>query len=75
MLFRPNPSGGHPTRFVNYEDVFELVMALGGEQATLLKTQFAKTLQRQSAASNVRVSTSKAKCFAGLSSSQVAPKI
>ena len=61
--------------FVTYEDVFELVMALGGEQATLLQTRFAKTLQRQSAASNVRVSTSKAKCFAGLSSSQVAPKI
>ena len=49
--------------FVTYEDVFELVMALGGEQATLLQTRFAKTLQRQSAASNVRFSIKKATCF------------
>ena len=69
------PSGTKKVKFVAYEDALELVMALGGKQATLLQTGFAKTLQRQSAASNVRVSTSKAKCFAGLSSSQVAPKI
>ena len=63
FIERTPPGGGRLTKFVTYEDALLLVMALGGKQATLLQTQFAKTLQRQSAASNVRVSTSKAKCF------------
>ena len=44
MRFRANPASGHPIKFVTYEDALELVMALGGKQAKLMKTQFAKIL-------------------------------
>ena len=46
IRFRANPAGGHPIKFVTYEDSLQLVMALGGKQANLMKTQFAKILTR-----------------------------
>ena len=38
------PSGTKTVKIVKYEDALELVMALGGKQANLMKTQFAKIL-------------------------------
>ena len=38
------PSGTKTVKFVTYEDALELVVALGGKQAKLMKTQFAKIL-------------------------------
>ena len=46
IRFRANPAGGHQIKFVTYEDSLQLVMALGGKQANLMKTQFAKILTR-----------------------------
>jgi len=46
FIERTPPGGGRLTKLVTYEDALLLVMALGGKQATLLKTQFAKTLTR-----------------------------
>jgi hypothetical protein len=40
------PSGTKKVKFVTYEDALELVMVLGGKQAKIMKTQFAKTLTR-----------------------------
>ena len=40
------PSGTKNVRFVAYEDALELVMAIGGKQAKIMKTQFAKILTR-----------------------------
>ena len=40
------PSGTKNVKFVTYEDSLQLVMALGGKQANLMKTQFAKILTR-----------------------------
>ena len=40
------PSGTKTVNFVTYEDSLQLVMALGGKQANLMKTQFAKILTR-----------------------------
>jgi len=39
-------SGTKTVNFVAYEDSLQLVMALGGKQANLMKTQFAKILTR-----------------------------
>ena len=46
FAYRNPPSGGRPARFVAYEDALELVMALGGKEANIMKTQFAKILTR-----------------------------
>ena len=40
------PNGTKTIKFVTYEDALELVMALGGEPAKIMKTQFAKILTR-----------------------------
>ena len=40
------PSGTKTVKFVTYEDSLQLIMALGGKQANLVKTQFAKILTR-----------------------------
>ena len=46
FIERTPPGGGRLTKLVTFEHTLELVMALGGKQATIMKTQFAKILTR-----------------------------